>query len=164
MEIIGINLGRCYNKYIIIEIFLFAAEEDAIEEAEAVLWIASRRHRRFLAKNFYWYPNILVFKLTPWASLKKKSKEIKSLKQARHIFDNIRIDGEREVKKVVRIYTASQDGWTAEDFHRHCDNNGPTLCVIRLSFNNYLAAGFKSESWTSPTFMKDVDDPSAMVF
>ena len=41
MERRGINLGKCYNKYIIIEIFLHAGEEDARAEAEAVLWACS---------------------------------------------------------------------------------------------------------------------------
>lgn len=34
----------------------------------------------------------------------------------------IRLDGDKEVTKVTKIYTASKDGWRAEDFHRHCDD------------------------------------------
>ena len=36
MERISINLGKCHNKYMIIEIFLFAGEKDARTETEAV--------------------------------------------------------------------------------------------------------------------------------
>ena len=73
------------------------------------------------------------------------------------------MDGEREVKKVTRIYTASIDGWMGIDFHRHCDGRGPTLCLIR-SIHNYLAAGFTSIAWASPEDFTDVEDASAMVF
>ena len=73
--------------------------------------------------------------------------------------------------RVTRIFTASKDGWKPEDFHRHCDGRGPTLCLIRSS-DNYLGAGFTSISWSSPKESEcnegedgvDVEDPSAMVF
>jgi len=148
---------------IVIDIFLYAAEEDARAEAELVLWASSLRHRTFLLKNFEWYPNNLGFKLTAWKSLRNKSELIKYLNQGRFLFEHIRIEGKREVQKVTRLYTASKDGWTSEDFHRHCDSRGPTVCIFRIS-NNQLAAGFTSCDWTSPTFSKDVFDPSAMVF
>ena len=64
--------------------------------------------------------------------------------------------------RVTRIFTASKDGWKAEDFHRHCDGRGPTLCLIRSS-EDYLAAGFTSKSWQS-TDGDQVEDSSAMVF
>ena len=47
----GITLGRCWNKYLIIDIFFYAAEEHARKEAEAVLWLCS--------KNLDWYPRNL---------------------------------------------------------------------------------------------------------
>ena len=47
----GINLGRLWNKYLIIEIQGYAAEEHAMEESEQLLWIWSVRHRSFLARN-----------------------------------------------------------------------------------------------------------------
>jgi hypothetical protein len=64
MEKTSINLGRCHSKYLIIEMFSFAAKEDAKEEAEEVLWPSSRRHRGFLRRNFDWYPRNLDFILT----------------------------------------------------------------------------------------------------
>jgi len=83
------------------------------------------------------------------------------MKQAKFLFDNIRIDGKREVTKVTRIYTPSINGWKTEAFHRHCDGRGPTLCLIRSS-RNYLAAGFTSIAWTSDDTV--VEDASACVF
>ena len=86
------------------------------------------------------------------------------MKQVKFLFENIRIDGEREVTKVTRIYTASLDGWKPEDFHHHCNERGPTLSLIRSS-ENYLAAGFTSKSWISSfSPFESVSDSSAMVF
>ena len=92
-----------------------------------------------------------------------QSKLIESLKQARFLFDNIRLYGEKEVTQVIRIFTASLQGWTAKDFHSHCDNKGPTLCLLRSS-ENYLAAGFTSKNWTSKKSPVIIKDSSAMVF
>ena len=54
-EMLGINLGRCWNKYLIIDIFLFSGEDDPQKETEIVLWACSKRHRVFLTKNHDWY-------------------------------------------------------------------------------------------------------------
>ena len=120
----GINLGRCWNKYLIIDIFFYAAEEDARKETEAVLWLCCRGHTHFLARNFDWYPRNIEWKGL-WRSLSDQSGLLKSMKQrkpvlsslytsialAKFLFEHIRIDGEREVTKVTRIFTASKDGW-----------------------------------------------------
>ena len=161
MERRGINLGRCWNKYIIIDIFFYSAEQDATKEAEAVLWLCSRHHKQFLAINFEWYSRNLGWKAA-YLSLKEQSGLLKALKQpkftlsslfssivlSKFLFEHIRIDGEREVTKVTRIYTASKNGWDSEGFHYFYDGSGPTLCLIRSS-DNYLAAGFTSIAWTS---------------
>ena len=52
----GIHLGRLWNKYLIVEILAFAAEEHALAEAEAALWGCSHAHRLFLVRNRDWYP------------------------------------------------------------------------------------------------------------
>ena len=97
------------------------------------------------------------------------------------MFDQIRIDGTKEVTKVQRIFRASEDGWDPKDFHRHCDRKGPTLCLIRSDPTNYsddseatvsqiqsdkryLAAGFTSKPWTSDEDGVNVEDASAMLF
>ena len=45
------------------------------------------------------------------------------------------------------IFQASSDGKSAEDFHRCCDNKGPTLVVIQSG--QYIFGGYTSKSWTS---------------
>ena len=156
----GINLGRCKNKYLIIDIFFFSAEQDARKEAEAVLWLCSRGHKKFLARNFDWYPRNLEWKSLS-LSLMEQSGQVESMKQPKFLFDNIRINGKTEVKKVTRIFTASIDGWEASAFHLYCDGRGPTLCLIRSS-DEYLSAGFASIAWTSDG--TSVEDASACVF
>lgn len=78
MESQSINLGRCKNKYLIIEILLYASEIDGIQEGELLLWTSSRRHRQFLQKNRSWYLTILKYKPV-WHSLKKQSKELETI-------------------------------------------------------------------------------------
>ena len=42
-------------------------------------------------------------------------------------------------------YRASRDGWTAQDFHRYCDNKGPTVVLVKVS--NYIFGGYTDENW-----------------
>ena len=87
----GINLGRCWNKYLIIDIFFYSAEEDARKEAEAVLWLCSRGHKKFLARNFDWYPRNLEWNRV-WQSLMEQSGQLISMEQAKFLFEHIRIN------------------------------------------------------------------------
>ena len=45
------------------------------------------------------------------------------------------------------MFRANSDGKTAADFHRCCDNKGPTLIVIQSK--EYIFGGYTSKSWTS---------------
>ena len=45
------------------------------------------------------------------------------------------------------LYLASADGKTAKDFHRCCDNKGPTLVVIKSG--QFICGGYTSKSWSS---------------
>jgi hypothetical protein len=47
-----------------------------------------------------------------------------------------------------RLDRASVHGCTAADFHRLCDNKGPTVVLIRAE-NGRVAAGYSYVSWTS---------------
>jgi len=162
MQSKGINLGRCWNKYLIIDIFFYAAEDDARKEAEAVLWLCSRGHRQFLHRNFEWYARNIDWKLV-WYILKDHSGQLKSMEQAKFLFEHIRIDGKTEVKKIIPIFRATRDGWDYKDFHRLCDNRGPTLCLMQAE-GDYISAGFTSIAWASPESATDVEDASACVF
>jgi hypothetical protein len=42
-------------------------------------------------------------------------------------------------------YRASRDGWAGQDFHRHCDNKGPTVVLIKV--NNYIFGGYNDQNW-----------------
>lgn len=46
------------------------------------------------------------------------------------------------------LFRATADGKTPTDFHRCCDNKGPTLVVIQSG--EYICGGYTSKSWTSP--------------
>jgi len=45
------------------------------------------------------------------------------------------------------LYRASTDGSMPADFHRCCDNNGPTLVLIKSG--EYIFGGYTSMSWQS---------------
>ena len=45
------------------------------------------------------------------------------------------------------LFRASSDGKTPADFHRCCDNKGPTLVVIKSG--EYIFGGYTSQSWES---------------
>ena len=45
------------------------------------------------------------------------------------------------------LYRGSTDGNTPDDFHRCCDNKGPTLVVIKSG--EYIFGGYTSQSWES---------------
>lgn len=53
------------------------------------------------------------------------------------------------------IYRGSRDGFTAKAFHTICDNQGPTLSLIK-SEHDKVFGGYTSRSWQSDnTFHKD---------
>ena len=58
------------------------------------------------------------------------------------------------------LYRATQDGFSASDFHSHCDNHGPTLSLVK-SENLQVMGGFTSVSWGSrpgqPPYQYKVD-------
>jgi len=55
--------------------------------------------------------------------------------------------------QLQRLYKATWDGFSGKDFHRLCDNKGPTLTLIR-SQEGYLFGGFSVESWDSTSYGK----------
>ena len=50
---------------------------------------------------------------------------------------------------------ATEDGYTAEKFHRLCDNMGPTLTVLKSDNSEFgkdkVFGGFTTLSWESPS-------------
>ena len=47
------------------------------------------------------------------------------------------------------LFRASDDGKTPADFHRCCDNKGPTLVLIKSE--EYIFGGYTVQSWDSGT-------------
>ena len=44
------------------------------------------------------------------------------------------------------LYRASEHEYTAESFHKYCDNKGPTLIVIKSS-EGWIFGGYTTQSW-----------------
>ncbi len=49
-------------------------------------------------------------------------------------------------ERLKLIYKASEHNYTAESFHEYCDDQGPTLVVIR-SIDGWIFGGFTTQSW-----------------
>ena len=59
------------------------------------------------------------------------------------------------------LFNASRDGWQATDFHKICDNKGPTLTVIKSSVGK-ICGGYASVSWKSEG--GNTKDPESFIF
>ena len=59
------------------------------------------------------------------------------------------------------IYRASRDGWARVDFHRHCDNQGPTIILAKSAVGR-ICGGFTAVPWTSEEGWKN--DNTAFLF
>lgn len=51
--------------------------------------------------------------------------------------------------KIKLLYRASRDGWRVSDFHKFCDDQGPTL-TLGISSKNRIFGAFTSITWTTP--------------
>jgi len=62
------------------------------------------------------------------------------------------------------LFRASTDGNTPADFHRCCDNKGPTLALIKSG--EYIFGGYTSKSWESPgtSSFKAIPDSQSFLF
>ena len=63
-----------------------------------------------------------------------------------------------------KVFLATYNGWTAEDFHRECDNVGPTLVLVRNYKPTNVFGGFTMAEWDSPIFPSFKEDKSAFLF
>ena len=63
--------------------------------------------------------------------------------------------------KATRIYRGSDHGFAAASFHSNCDNMGPTITIIKTTFNR-IFGGFTAANWESSGGFKN--DPSAFLF
>ena len=60
------------------------------------------------------------------------------------------------------IYRGTRDGSESQSFHNKCDNQGPTLCLIKNDKDN-IFGGFTSVSWT-PGDCKFKSDKNSFLF
>ena len=54
---------------------------------------------------------------------------------------------------VELLYRASRDGWAASSFHSSCDNEGPTVTVIKSG--NYIFGGYSEGEWDGKILTKN---------
>lgn len=47
------------------------------------------------------------------------------------------------------LYRGSRDGWRSSDFHKCCDNKGPTVTLIKVvtTGGKYIFGGYTDQSW-----------------
>jgi hypothetical protein len=56
--------------------------------------------------------------------------------------------------KIARLYKASEHGFKAENFHKFCDNKGPTVTLIKTN-DGHTFGGFTTISWDSSGYYKN---------
>ncbi len=66
----------------------------------------------------------------------------------------------KQGQRWMLIYKATRDGFSSVDFHRCCNNRGPTITVIQSIERGYLFGGYTSISWNSmQTYVQDNNGP-----
>jgi hypothetical protein len=65
-------------------------------------------------------------------------------------------------KILTLLYQASKHGFSAEIFHKYCNNKGKTLTIIQEKNNSIVFGGYTSQSWDSFSGFKQ--DPEAFLF
>lgn len=71
------------------------------------------------------------------------------------------LSSQLEVVETKLLYRASRDGFLASVFHHLCDNQGPTLTLIRNS-HNFVFGGFTTVPWRTDSSFSP--DPYALLF
>ena len=66
-----------------------------------------------------------------------------------------------ECKKFELLFRGTRDGMTANEFHRKCDNQGPTITLIKNN-KDHIFGGYASISWTSGNENKNA--PKSFLF
>ena len=152
-----INLGRMVNKYLIIEVFVFAAEEAKREHTESLLWTSSLKHRAFLFPNRDWY----LRKIDKCLDLRlmRDSRVIRSPEQAFFAARQL-----PPASALWLIYSGSLYGWHKDAFHDCCDRRKWTLTLVR-STEGFECGAFSSVPWGDGTERNKLfADPHACLF
>ncbi len=67
-----------------------------------------------------------------------------------------------KIFKTKQLYQGSKHGFKYKDFHRLCDNKGPTITLMKVDHNNDCIGGFTAAQWEATD--GHGRDPSAVVF
>ena len=70
---------------------------------------------------------------------------IKTAEEANQILNWI--DKSSHCLKVEKLYTATLEENTSNDFHKKCDNKGPTIVLCEELKNGYRFGGYAKEEW-----------------
>ena len=57
--------------------------------------------------------------------------------------------------KLKLLYRASEHGYTASSFHEYCDDQGPTLIIIKSS-EGWIFGGYTTQSWSGDCIYDDM--------
>ena len=66
-----------------------------------------------------------------------------------------------KIKGCRLLYRGSEHGWTAADFHRLCDNRGPTMSLLKND-KSFVFGGFTKQPWDSSG--GDKNDSESFIF
>ncbi len=69
---------------------------------------------------------------------------------------------EYRYKTAKLLYDSSRDGANAAAFHSHCDDQGPTLTLIKDTDSNVFG-GYTTISWRSHDIVTSARDPAAFL-
>ena len=84
------------------------------------------------------------------------------VKKQNYIINWIKEKTKKDMIKFDLIFTMSKNGNKSADFHRHCDNKGPTLTLIKTT-KNQIFGGFTPLNWNKDNG-KRIIDPSNQTF
>jgi hypothetical protein len=130
---------------------LFAEILDYMRSPDEFILPEERLRRRLIGEARFYKLNSFLEVLT---EPERKEEE----RKARPFSDSTLLTKEQHVKlnefygkndqRWQLIYKGTRDGFETATFHRLCDNQGPTMTIIR-STGGYLFGGYASQAWTS---------------
>ena len=67
--------------------------------------------------------------------------------------------------KTKLLFRASEHDYDWKEFHKHCENKGPTVTIIHNEYDRVFG-GYVTKSWShySKTYYEQVEDPTAFLF
>ena len=99
--------------------------------------------------------NDFLDKIKIFGKINKKNNELphssiinNDLNKVNSIINWIKQKTNKDLIKFELIFKMSENGSKAEDFHKYCDNKGPTLILIKTT-KNKIFGGFTPLNWES---------------